>query len=169
MNSATKQPRITRRLRLAGLCGVMLFAWAGPLWAPPSPGWCKNNTFLTPVSNLSFGTFSSNTTGVVNVNVNGIRTFTGDIILLGGTVSQAVLNISGCPNYLYSIIIPPDSVLTNGANTMALTTFTSFPVGSGVLDVNGAGVLQFGASLTVGYPQLGGPYTGTYTVEIIVQ
>lgn len=147
----------------------MYFALAGPLWAPPSPGWCKNNTFLTPIANLSFGKFASNTGGQVTVTVNGIRTATAGISLLGGTVGQAAFDITGCADYAYSIITPPDSTLAFGVDTMTLTTFTTYPVGSGILDANGAGIIQFGATLVVNSPQPAGSYTGTYTVEIIIQ
>ncbi len=153
-----------------GLVFVVFFALSDPLWAPVSPGWCKNNTLLSPVANLAFGTFTSEAPGRVVVDVTGIRTAPdGGILLLGGTVSQGAFNITGCANYAYSIITPPDSSLVLGVNTMTLTSFNTFPAGSGILDANGDGFLQIGATLNVNYPQAGGSYSGTYDVEIVVQ
>lgn len=161
---------IPPRRIVAGL--VLYFGLAGPLWAPVNPGWCKNNTLLNPLANLSFGTFMPEAAGRVVVAVTGVVTAPdGGIILLGGA-SQAVFAITGCPDNAYSIIIPPDSTLSlggGGTNPMTLTSFTSYPAGSGILDANGDGQLQFGATLNVNSPQPNGSYSGTYTVEIVIQ
>ena len=171
MENINRQHRSSSRYRrIQVITGLLLFcSLTGPLWAPVSPGWCKNNTTLSVIANLSFGTFTSNSAGTVTVAVTGIRTATGGVLLLGGTVRQAAFDITGCADSAFSIILPPDSTLTFGADTMTVTAFTSYPVGSGILDVNGAGTLQFGATLNVAFPQTEGSYTGTYPVEIVIQ
>lgn len=152
-----------------GLGFILFFAASGPLWAPVSPGWCKNNTFITTIVDLSFGTFASSGAGQVFISVGGVRTANGGVVLLGGTARQAAFDITGCPDYVFSIITPPDSTLTFSANTMTVTGFESYPASSGILDANGAGTLQFGATLNVAFPQPAGSYTGTYPVEIVLQ
>ncbi|MDH5444042.1 MAG: DUF4402 domain-containing protein [Gammaproteobacteria bacterium] len=137
-----------------------------------SQGWCKNNTVLTPATNLTFGTFASYSGGTVTVSVEGLRSTdgSGGVVLMGGTVTQAVYTIRGCANDTYSIVTPADTVLTDGVgNSMPMINFVSFPVGSGILDANGDGTLQFGATLTVANPQPSGNYSGTYLVEIVLQ
>lgn len=156
---------------VAGL--VLYCCLSGPLWAPPGggrpAGWCRNQTTLSPIANLSFGDFSGNDVGLVNVTIGGVRTASGGVVLMGGTVSQAMFTVAGCANYTYSIILPPNTTLSAGTDTMTVTTFQSYPVGSGILDANGDGVLQLGATLNTGFLQPAGPYSGTYTVEIVIQ
>jgi len=153
----------------AGLGLVLFFTLAGPVWAPMNPGWCKNNTLITTSANLAFGAFAAIDLGLINVDTLGNRTFSGSIVLMGGTVSAAAFSISGCANSAYSIVLPPTTTLTSGTASMTISTFQTNPTGSGVLDANGAGSITLGGTLNVNALQTVGAYSGTFTMEIVLQ
>lgn len=158
--------------RRVGLGVVLYLSISSLLYAAPGgnpPGWCKSQAAVATSANLSFGNFYSSDVGLVIVDTAGNRNASGGVALLGGTVSQAVFSLTGCANYGYSIVLPPDTPITAGTNTMTATTFQSNPVGSGVLDANGLGTLSLGAALQVGFQQPGGNYTGTFTLELVFQ
>lgn len=152
-----------------GLGFIVFFAASGPLWAPEAPGWCKNNTTMVTTANLAFGSFAAIDLGLINVDTLGNRSFSGSIVLMGGTVSAGAFSITGCANYAYGIVLPPTTTLTSGAASMTVSTFQSNPTGSGVLDASGAGTFTLGATLNINALQTVGAYTGTFTMEIVVQ
>lgn len=168
-NSPTKELRISRSGRMVGLGLLVWFSYSGPLWAPAGPGWCKNNTFITTTANLSFGSFSTDNIGLINITPAGVRNSSGGVVLMGGTVSAGIFSVAGCANYAFSIILPPTTTLTFSTSTMTVSTYQTDPTGSGVTDATGNALIKVGATLNVGLPQPAGPYTGTFIFEIVLQ
>lgn len=148
---------------------LLFFASIKPLWAPVNKGWCRSQAAAAVAANLSFGDFATTDFGIVDVSSSGVRGSSGSIVLMGGTVSAAVFNLTGCANHVYSIVLPPTTPITAGTATMNITSWQSTPNGSGALDAAGAGTLSLGAFLNVNTGQVSGAYTGTFTVELVFQ
>lgn len=151
------------------LCAGLLLTYSGPLWAPPSPGWCKNNTLMTTTANLAFGSFMTTDIGLINITPSGVQSYSGALTLIGGTISPGIFTVTGCANFAYSIVLPPSATLSGPTGSMTVNTFQSQPTGSGVLDASGTSTLKVGATLHVGNPQPKGVYSGTFIMEIVVQ
>ena len=148
---------------------LLFFGLFRPLWAPVSPGWCKAHATMTVAANLSFGSFATTDIGLIDVNTAGARSASGNVVLMGGTVSAGVFNLAGCPNSVFSVVLPPNTVISSATSSMTISTFQSNPNGSGVLDAAGVGLLTLGGILNVGTAQPADVYTGTFTLELIFQ
>jgi hypothetical protein len=146
---------------------LLIFPNAGCLaQKPPRP------ITVIQISDLSFGAFYQGTGGTVSVDNAGVRTRTGDIVLLGlgYTVTSAVFRITGRPGTMVNITFGPDSHL-DGSNggylelhidpnispPSPLILMGSDPV---TLDLHVGGTITVGSSLT----DKRGSYTGTYTI-----
>lgn len=87
---------------------------------------------------------------------------------------NASFAVTGEPSTSYTITLPADStvVMTTGAGganeTIAVDSFTSFPVTTGTLDGSGAQSLFVGATrAALGASQVAGSYTGAFTVTVV--
>lgn len=79
-------------------------------------------------------------------------------------------NVSGQANTAYTITLPTTINMTNGANTIAVNTFVSFPAAgaNGLLGAGGTQLLLVGATrAALAAGQALGTYTGTYTVNVV--
>jgi hypothetical protein len=160
-----------RRIALFAL--VTLLA-AGSLFAQSSASATANANarILTPiaiakVSDLNFGSLVSTTGGTVTVSPAGAATpSAGVTIVTPGSVSAATFNVTGEPSTAYTITLPTSITISNGAQTMAVDTFTSNPGGTGALSPAGTQLLAVGGKLTVGVAQATGSYTGTFNVTV---
>lgn len=129
-----------------------------------------NATVLTPIGitagdTLEFGTFSANSAGTVVVALDGSRSSTGGVLLVpGGTVRAGTFNVTGSGNQTFAISYPGSVKLTRsgGSETMALQV--SGPATSAL--ESGSKTISVGGTLTVGANQVGGSYTGTYTMTV---
>jgi spore coat protein U-like protein len=124
---------------------------------------------ITNLRPLAFGELSAGlTSGTAVVTPSGTRTFMGGVTPgnSGGVTSAAFL-VLGIPLLTYSISLPGSVVLSAGANTMTVNTFTSNPSGTGQLTVIGVQTLTVGATLQVGASQSSGSYTGTFDVTVV--
>jgi len=118
---------------------------------------------------LAFGEVAAGlTSGTVVVTPAGTRTLTGGVTPgNSGGVTSASFTVSGIPLFTYSISLPGSAILTAGANTMTVNTFTSNPSGTGQLQlIIGTQTLTVGATLQVGASQGSGSYAGTFNVTV---
>lgn len=76
-----------------------------------------------PIQDFNFGTFSQgNTGGMVEISTAGIRTSTGDVILVnsGSIVSQAIFEVEAPEGIIISLTNGPDVTLS-GSNGGSMT------------------------------------------------
>jgi hypothetical protein len=79
-------------------------------------------------------------------------------------------NVTGQASTAYTITLPTTINMTNGANTIAVNTFVSFPAAgaNGLLSAGGSQLLLVGATrAALAANQALGTYTGTYTVDVV--
>ena len=134
-------------------------------------------TIVTPISiskntDMSFGNLAVQTAtgGTVVLAPAGTRTSTNGVTLPAttGTVTAASFTVNGNGSYTYAITLPTTVTLTHsgGVQTMAATSFTSNPSGTGALS-SGTQDIAIGATLTVAAAQLAGVYTsGNFNVTV---
>jgi hypothetical protein len=90
-----------------------------------------------------------------------------------GTVESAAngsFTVTGAANTAYTITLPTTINLVNGANTIAVSAFTSFPAAgaNGLLSAGGTQLLLIGATrAALTAAQATGTYTGTYVVNVV--
>jgi len=86
-----------------------------------------------------------------------------------GTVTAAEFIVSGEASYTYAITLPSTATLADGkGNTMAVSTFTSYPSSTGTLDSKGNETLKVGATLGVAAGQAAGSYSDKTGVPVTV-
>lgn len=124
----------------------------------------KRNIAATETQTMNFGTISSGATAAtVTLSPAGARAST---LSYYGTSRPGIFNITGEPSTPLTVSFG-NGTLSNGANTMALSNFTtSTTPASSTTDSSGNLTLNVGADLAVGANQASGTYTGTYTVTI---
>jgi hypothetical protein len=134
-----------------------------------SDGWAFINPIaITNTQPLAFGKFAAGSGGSVTVSAAGVRSAGSGVVLVSSVSSAAQFSVSGDPNLTYSITLPANGavVLSSGANTMALSNFSSSPSPAGQLSAGGTQTLTVGATLTVGTTQATGSYSGSYDVIV---
>jgi hypothetical protein len=126
--------------------------------------------------NLSFGNFAQGTLGgTVSVSSSGMRSWTGNIVLLnGGSVSPALFDVVANPGTLITIVNGSD-VLLNGSNGGTLTlhigaSSTGSPFTTTVARPTPTHV-YIGGTITVGSSGANPPgdYSGTFQVTFVQQ
>lgn len=136
---------------------------------PPRP------IVVTPVQNLGFGAFSQGISGgTVSVSSGGLRTATGDVILLnlGFSFTAAVYHLVGNPGTVVSLLNGPDVPLPgSGGGSMTLHIGNSNPLSPFVITTVPPSytVLYLGGTLTVGSPGANPPgsYSGSFNITFI--
>jgi hypothetical protein len=122
---------------------------------------------ITKTADLNFGTIISGPAGNVTVSPAGIENATGATVLNPNpNVSAALFSVTGEPSTAYSIALPSSISITNGAQSMTVSAFTSNPTPGGVLSAGGSQALQVGATLAVATNQAIGNYSGTFSVTV---
>lgn len=121
---------------------------------------------------LGFGRFVPASGGTIKVDIGGLRTRTGGVILLTSSASAARYTISGSgnDNRVYILTLPANGSvsLVSGANSMALGSFVSNAPPGGLLPA-GAHTLYVGATLQVAPSQSPGNYSGAFQVTLEYQ
>jgi len=162
-----------KRIFLKGIVIIMLFAGSTVLNAqedPPRP------PSISVTTDLSFGAFYHGALGgTITISPAGIRTSTGDIVLLGMgyPYSPARYNIYSNAGTIISILNGPDVQLTWSGFNMNLHIGTSFPA-SPFVNTNPYSVpteLTVGATITVGNSASNPPgtYTGSFDITLVVE
>jgi hypothetical protein len=130
---------------------------------------------VTVTQNLVFGAFAQGAAGgTITVNSAGVRSFTGDIILLnlGYFFYAATYRITGNAGTVVSILNGPDvSLPGSNGGSMTLHIGTSSPASPFVLTTSPPAftLMNVGATLTVGTPASNPPgnYSGTFDITFI--
>ena len=122
---------------------------------------------ISNTAGMEFGKFVAGSGGTVTVSPGGVRSASGSVVLVSsGAGAAAQLVVSGDANLTYAISLPAAGTLVNGANTMAVNTFTSSPSPTGTLGAGGRQTLSVGATLNVGSNQATGSYSGAFDVTV---
>jgi len=134
-------------------------------------------TIITPISisktaDLNFGNVAVSATvaGTAVITPAGVRSATLGVTLpaTSGTVSAASFTVTGAAGYSYVITLPSSALtITNGSNTMTVTTFVSSPATNGTL-TGGTQTLTVGATLNVDAGQAAGLYTSETPFSVTV-
>ena len=166
-------------MALVSVVGLGAASLAGRAYAATASG-TANATVVTPIAiaaalDLRFGSFSTTAaaqTVVINAQTGG-RTLSG--VLGVGTGQNAfgagTFSVTGDSNLTYAITLPADGVVTittgagDATRTMAVSSFTSFPSGTGALTA-GAQTLAVGATITTVASQVSGAYAGQFNVSV---
>jgi hypothetical protein len=124
---------------------------------------------------LSFGAFTQGATGgTVTVSATGVRSSSGDVILLGMgyTFTPALFEVTGNPGTLVSLLNGLDVNLpgSNGGS-MTLHLDASNPISPFIINAVPPAITQVtvGGTLTVGSPASNPPgiYGGTFNITFI--
>jgi hypothetical protein len=137
---------------------------------PPRPISLSGGTI-----NLSFGAFShGNNGGTVTISPTGVRTATGDIILLtlGYLYFPALFELEGLPGTIVHYLAGPDATLTgSNGGSLTLQVGESYPGDPIIINVAPPGRMQIhiGGTLIVGnaLANPAGHYNGSYSVMFI--
>lgn len=133
---------------------------------------------VAKVTDMNFG-YILPAAGTVTLATNSARTASGPTLVAGITPTAAKFDVDGDGTATFSIdYTGSDTVLTSGANTMAITFVTEAIPGAGAANnttsgqattgtlSGGAAIIYAGGVLTVGATQAPGEYTGTLTVIV---
>ncbi len=141
-----------RRYRDQVLAGLMIMGMPACAWAQT----------VSVVQDLSFGTFASGGGGTVTVSPSGGRTAGGGVILFGGggfsDGGPANVVVTGTPGSNFSVTLPTSASLTSSGGSMAISGFSSAPLGSG------GSQIAIGATLNVPNQAAPGNYTGSFDI-----
>lgn len=124
---------------------------------------------------LDFGQFVARSGGTIVLGVDGVRSRTGDVILLSSPkTASAGFSIrksnNGAKDKAVIISLPADGSvrLSNGNSSMAVKAFVSTPSRVTTLS-NVVTPLSIGATLIVAPNQAPGTYSGTFSVTVNFQ
>lgn len=140
---------------------------------PPIPISVEVNT----AQFLNFGTFTTGTSGgTVSVDFNGIRTNTGDVVLLnmGPTVAAALFDVTAIPGTIITITHAPSINLTGSNGGSISLSLDSYSKGINFLATANPPLktpVYIGGTLTIGNSSASpaGRYNGNFTVTFIQQ
>jgi hypothetical protein len=126
---------------------------------------------VTVTQNLGFGTFYHGVLGgSVSVSPAGVRSATGDVVLLvSGLYFAAVYRITGPPGTVVSLLNGPDVLLAgSGGGSLSLHIGNSIPASPFVL-TPGPFSVNVGGTLTVGNSAANPPgsYSGTFNITFV--
>jgi hypothetical protein len=151
------------------ICTIMVYFPAGAQEKPPVP----IEVTVSLVQNLNFGAFcfgdGSGTT--VIISSEGMRSSTGNILLLSSGFSAALFDVEAIPGTLITIVNGPDATLTgSNGGTLTLKIGDSYPQSPLITTgehtwVTIGGTLIVGSSIT----NPPGSYSGFFSVTYIQQ
>jgi hypothetical protein len=157
-------------LILSGILIFLAFQTIAGQEPPPRPV-----TVTVTAQGLSFGAFSQGVAGgTVTISSAGVRSATGDVILLGfGYIfSTALYELVGNPGTVVSILNGPDvSLPGSNGGSMTLHLGASNPASPFVINTTPPAFTQLniGGTLTVSNPAANPPgsYSGTFDITFI--
>jgi hypothetical protein len=151
--------------RAVGAAALLLGGASAPAWAARCDQ-AKDPISLSETQPMDYGTIAlTSGGGTVTLAANGAISATGGLVLSGVPLSGKFKVTGGKSGCSVSISFVAGSLV--GPGTMAINNFTTNAGANPTLD--GTGVLNFavGADLAVNAGQLGGSYSGTYSVTVV--
>ena len=152
--------------RASVLRAVCMVAMLGGTVVPASAA-CNKTITVTETQQMNYGTIAvTSGGGTVTIAANGTVSAPGGFVL-SGAPTAGVFHVTGSNNCAVVISFTAGS-LTGPGTAMPLGNFTTNAGANPTLQPPG-GQLDFnvGADLSVNAGQLGGNYSGTYTVTVI--
>ena len=146
------------------LAAVSAVGLAGAAYAATATA-DSSATVVAPITvaktaDLAFGAFApTGVNGTVTITDAGARSAV-DVDLITSASGAASFTVTGQPTFNYNIAVTDDD-LTDGSNSMVLTTTQSVASGSGVT------IVGVGGSIGVGAAQPAGDYEGDVTLTAI--
>lgn len=163
------------RVKNASIAFRALLAFAAFTRGFAMPEAHAQQVVLTNARGLDFGRFVAAGGGSVTLSPSGVRTRTGNVILLTSpNAGQSVFNVSrngsGGANKAVSITLPANGStrLVSGANSMAVGSFVSSPAILPSIS-SGGSALGVGATLSVAPNQPPGTYSGSFSLIVNFQ
>ncbi|MDB5467677.1 MAG: hypothetical protein JWQ46_2439 [Phenylobacterium sp.] len=123
-------------------------------------------------SDLAFGRIvkpATGTGGAVSVTTAGARIASGSAVLLSSTFSRAAYTVTGEGGQTLAVTVPSSFTMSNGTNTLSVTTSTT-AIGitglSGSLGASGTYSFYVGGSIPIAPATPTGSYAGTFVVTV---
>ena len=118
---------------------------------------------------LNFGTMiAPETAQTVTVDSSGSRTASDSSILVTDSSNApraGGFTITGPTGQSITVTLPNNAQISNGTQTMTISSFTGTNTGSQTIPAGGLS-LDVGGTLAVGADQAQGTYNGTYTITV---
>lgn len=121
---------------------------------------------IDKTANMNFGEIlPSSAAGTVVLGTSGSLNASGGALVFDSSNAQAAaFLVSGEGNEAYTLTLPTSITLSDGENSMTVSSFTSDA--TQVLNSGGQENLHVGASLGVGANQSAGEYAGSFIVSV---
>ena len=138
-----------------------------------------NAHVIAPISlvknvDMNFGNIAASvsTGGTVVLAAAGTRATGGSggvtLPAAAGTVAAASFTVSGTDSYSYAITLPGTVTISNGSNSMTVSSFNSNPSSTGSISSAGTQNISVGATLNVAAGQSPGTYSNSTGVTVTV-
>ncbi|GGE73627.1 DUF4402 domain-containing protein [Massilia psychrophila] len=183
MNKITAAKQNSLKIALVSVLALGATTLSGGASAANNASATATATVVTPIAitksaDLVFGSFYPGaTTGTVDINTNGARTFTGGPVTASGAAAPAAakFDVTGQASSTYTIAYAAGVTLTGPGAPMALTQISDLTGAGGATTLAAAGALSaggtqsiyIGGSLAVGINQVSGAYTGNITATVV--
>jgi hypothetical protein len=121
---------------------------------------------LTNTGGLNFGTILPyGSPGSVTVGSNGAYSASNAFVSNAANISASSWSVTGIPGAPYAVTLPTSVTISNGTETMTVSSFNRSGAAQLLLDAGGNGTFNVGARLNVGTNQPAGTYAGTFNVN----
>ena len=136
---------------------------------PQKTGEIQQVIQITEDTAMDFATITADPSGdTVTLSTAGGVSSTG-ASTFSGTAAAGAFSVTGTPSAAVSISFSSGDTLTGPGAAMSLGNFAHDAGGSPAFDGSGALALNVGADLGVNAGQVGGAYSGTYTLTVDYQ
>lgn len=163
----------TTKLGLLGMTSLGIFAFSYQVDAANVTGnasaTINQAIVLTEDTAMDFATIVADVAGdTITLTPAGAISGTGSSIF-SGTRAAGAFSATGTPSAAVTISFSAGDTLTGPGAAMALGTFTNDAGGTPAFDGTGNLSFNVGADLTINASQVGGAYSGTYTLTVDYQ
>lgn len=123
---------------------------------------------IVKTNDLNFGTVVVNGAGSVSVpaDVAGVAACGTNLVCQTGTSSSATFTVSGTKNENFIVTMPTTVSMTGPGAAIPVALVNNTTANKAVLSSTGSYALNVGGSFSVPADQVGGDYTGSYTVAV---
>ncbi len=118
---------------------------------------------ISETTALNHGTVTaSGSLGTVDITTAGVRSVTGGVAMLGGTVSQGVFAVTGEGNNAFTTTMDATSSLSGPGTAMIAALSNDAPSNLS----SGSATINVGSNLAVAASQVAGAYSGTFSITV---